>query len=57
MPGPSKPVGPHPALLVGLGAGVSLCIFGYANPTIHLIWQIPLGLYLVIAAIGKMSAR
>lgn len=52
-----KPAGPRPLLVVGLLAGVGLLLGAWWHPTIHMLWQLPLGLFLAVSSMGKMVSR
>lgn len=51
--------GPRFSPMMALGAlgGVALLFWCWHSPSIQIIWQAPLGLWLVVACIGKIAAR
>jgi hypothetical protein len=49
--------GPHPVLLAGAAIGLGLLGYGFTHLSVHILWQAPLGLWLVIGCFGKMAAR
>lgn len=53
----TKPAGPHPVLVVGFLAGLGFVAWAVYMPSVHLLWQLPLGVFLVVSCIGKMFAR
>lgn len=52
-----NPIGPHPVLLAGVAIGLGLLGYGFTHLSVHILWQVPLGLWLVIGSFGKMAAR
>lgn len=53
----NRPMGPRPILVGGLLVGVGLILWAWGVPTLNIIWQVPLGLLLVVSSLGKMSSR
>jgi hypothetical protein len=44
-------------MLLGTAGGVALLLWCWYNPSIQIIWQAPVGLWLVVTCIGKIAAR
>jgi hypothetical protein len=52
------PAGPRPFLVGGFALGLVLLAIAYFTFfSVHNLWEVPLGLYLVVACMGKMVAR
>lgn len=53
-----KPAGPRSHLVGGFALGAVLLGVAYWTfPNPHVIWEIPVGLFLVVVCMGKMAAR
>lgn len=53
----NRPAGPRLILVGGFALGCVLLGAAYWRPTVHILWQAPLGLVLVISCMGKMTSR
>lgn len=54
---PTKPAGPRPILVGGLALGGALVAAACWHPSLHIFWQAPLGMLLIISSMGKMVSR
>lgn len=53
-----KPAGPRSVWGAGFVLGASLLLVAWLTfPSPHMIWELPLGIYLVVICMGKMVAR
>lgn len=53
-----KPAGPRSVWGAGFALGLVLLLWSiWLHPSLHTIWQAPIGLYLVVVCMGKMAAR
>lgn len=53
-----KPQGPRPHLVGGFAlGGVLLGVAYFTFFDIHNLWEVPVGLWLLLVCLGKMSAR
>lgn len=53
----NKPVGPHPFLIGCTIVGLILVGLGVFRPSLHTIWEVPLGAFMIISSMGKMVSR
>lgn len=54
---PQRPAGPRPVPVVGFTGGLVLLAVAYWHPSIHILWQAPLGVLLAVSSLGKMVSR
>lgn len=53
----NRPAGPRPVLVVVFLAGCGLLIWTCLAPSVHIVWQAPLGALLAVSSLGKMASR
>lgn len=52
-----NPAGPRPVWVLLFIIGGLLVGHGFMSPSLHSIWEVPLGLVLVVSMVGKMTVR
>jgi hypothetical protein len=53
----SEQPGLNKVRLAGVVAGLALLGWCWYNPSIHILWQAPVGLWLLVTSLGKIAAR